>query len=344
MSTEGGNSINIGTRRIAPPRLTEDLGYRSWKNKVLMWKLVCGIDKKEQGIIILLQSLTGNKKAEKAVANLTAENLFNDNGLNIVLEKLDAVFQSEEIEDSYFTYSKFSNFKRQQNMTIQDYIIEFENLNFKMDNHDMKLPNKVLAFKVLDGASVSEHQRQMCLTLANDLTYDSMKAALKRIFGDKISTSKDEDYYNDVYVKQEESAMIFEQNKSKKKLNPLNKQGKITRCIICDSKMHWAKNCPHKSSEKEKVDITEASDNDSDEEVNIILMTNEYEVLVNEMEVNAIIDTACTKTVSGENWFRNYLKLLDDTTMNKVKVFPSEKTFKFGDGRKVVSKFQATIP
>ena len=140
--------------------------------------------------------------------------------------------------------------------------------------------------------------------------------------------------------------MIFEQNKLKKKLTPVNKQGKITRCITCDLKMHWAKNCPHKSIEKEKVNITETnSDNESDnEEVYIILMTNEYEILINEMEVNAVIDTACTKTVSGENWFQNYLKCLDDTALNKVKVIPSEKTFKFGDGQKIVSKFQATIP
>ena len=110
--------------------------------------------------------------------------------------------------------------------------------------------------------------------------------------------------------------------------------------------MHWAKNCPHKSIEKEKVNITETnSDNKSDnEEVNIILMMNEYEILINKMEVNAVIDTACTKTVSGENWFQNYLKCLDDTALNKVKVIPSEKTFKFGDGRKIVSRFQATIP
>ena len=78
------------------------------------------------------------------MGNLTADMLFNANGLNIVLEKLDAIFQSEETEDAYFTYSNFSNFKRQQNMTIHDYIIEFENLNFKMGNHNMKLPDKVL--------------------------------------------------------------------------------------------------------------------------------------------------------------------------------------------------------
>ena len=55
------------------------------KNKSLMWKLVCGVDVKEQRIIVFLQSLNGNKKAEKALSNLTAEMLYKNNGLNVFL-------------------------------------------------------------------------------------------------------------------------------------------------------------------------------------------------------------------------------------------------------------------
>ena len=99
-----------------------------------------------------------NKKAEKAVSDLTAEILYNNSSLNILLKKLDAIFQSEEIEDANHTYSKFSSCKRQQNMSMDNFIIEFENLNIT-DSHNMKLPDKVLAFKLLDGASVSENQR-----------------------------------------------------------------------------------------------------------------------------------------------------------------------------------------
>ena len=101
--------------------------------------------------------LNGNKKADKAVSNLTAKMLFNNNGLNIFLEKLDPIFQSEKIEDAYHTYSKFSSCKRQLNISVKDFIIEFENLNYKMDSYNMKLSDKVLAFKLLDGASVSEN-------------------------------------------------------------------------------------------------------------------------------------------------------------------------------------------
>ena len=147
--------------------------------------------KKEQGIIVLLQSLCNNKKAEKTVSNLTATELHNDNGLNLLLTKLDSAFQSEDIEDAYNTYLKFSYMKRQSDTSMNDYVIEFENLYHLMQNQNMKLPDKVLAFKLLDGASVSENQRQMCLTLANDLTFNSMKTALKRIFNDKVNNSND---------------------------------------------------------------------------------------------------------------------------------------------------------
>ena len=64
------------------------------KNKLLIWKLFCNADVIEQGIIVFLQSLNDNKKAEKAVLYITAEMLYNNNGLNILLENLDAIFQS----------------------------------------------------------------------------------------------------------------------------------------------------------------------------------------------------------------------------------------------------------
>ena len=82
----------------------------------------------------------------------------------------------QEIEVAYHTYSKFSTSKRQPNMSMNDFVIQLENLNYKMDSHDMKLPEKILAFKLLDWALVSENQKQMCLTLANDITYNRMMA------------------------------------------------------------------------------------------------------------------------------------------------------------------------
>ena len=192
---------------------------------------------------------------------------------------------------------------------MNNYVIEFEYLNHLIENQNMKLLNKILAFKLLDRATISENQRQMCLTLAHDLTFSSMKTARKRIFSDKTNTSKDiTNQFENLNIKQEESVFVVDQStKLRRKINPKYKKGKITRCVICDSKMHWAKTCPHKS----KYSVVNVAESLSeikdetvwDEEVNIILMTNEYEIMISELEANAIIDTVCMKTVSGENGF-----------------------------------------
>ena len=47
--------------------LDNSIPYRSWKNKLQMWTMLFGVDKKEQGIIVLLQSLSNNKKVEKTI-------------------------------------------------------------------------------------------------------------------------------------------------------------------------------------------------------------------------------------------------------------------------------------
>ena len=52
---------------------------------------------------------------------------------------------SQEIEVAYHTYSKFSSSKQQPNTSMNDFVIELENLNYKMDSHDTKLPDKLLA-------------------------------------------------------------------------------------------------------------------------------------------------------------------------------------------------------
>ena len=49
--------------------------------------------------------------------------------------------------EAYLVYSRFINFHKSDEMSMADYIIEFEYLYHKMTNHEMPLPNTVLTFK-----------------------------------------------------------------------------------------------------------------------------------------------------------------------------------------------------
>ena len=121
--------------------------------------------------------MTGNKKAE------TVTDLHKDTGLQALIAKLDNAFQDEVAENAYSTFKKFISLKKLPQMSMNEYLLEFENLNHEMTVFNMKIPDTVVAFQILEGAGLSENERQMALTLASDLTFKSMKGALKRVFG-----------------------------------------------------------------------------------------------------------------------------------------------------------------
>ena len=58
----------------------------------------------------------------------------------------------------------------------------------------------ILAFRLLDGEKLNADERKLALAVANDLKFDSMKSALKRIFTKPPSSEN-------IAMKQEEASM-----------------------------------------------------------------------------------------------------------------------------------------
>ena len=141
MATNNGN-VPTACKR-APPKFTDGMLYKTRQNKIEMWELVTDVPLNKHGIIVLLDSLEGNAKAEKAVIDLSASQLNNDGGLNVLFAKLDLVYQEEAVDEAYNVYSKFINFSKSDEMNMTDYILEFEHLYNKMIEHEMKLPNSI---------------------------------------------------------------------------------------------------------------------------------------------------------------------------------------------------------
>ena len=138
----------------------------------------------------------------------------------------------------------------------------------------------------------------------------------------------------------------------------MNKNEQISCCVIYNSKMHWANNCPHQDSNNESVNILEQKAPQNElpenynsfeqyEEINIVLITeeiNKNEIFVAEACKSAVVDTACTKTVAGEIWYENYVKSLPTKYRSQIESFPSNTIFKFGDGGKVIATKRVIFP
>ena len=158
------------------------------------------------------------------MSELTATNI-NENGLRLLVEKLDKVFESDKIDEAYLVYSRFINFHKSHEMSMTDYIIEFEHLYHKMTNHEMPLPKTVLTFKLLDGAKLNEDERKLALALGNNLEFETMKSALKWIF--IKSTAANESFYDTNNIKQEEA--FYSKNMYKLKKNKTSKSWKLQK-------------------------------------------------------------------------------------------------------------------
>ena len=160
------------------PKFEEDC-YERWKNELEIWQLVTDLEKKKQALAVTL-SLTG--KAREAALNIKAEDLNSDEGMKALIQTLDKLFLQETIDSAYDAYKNFDGFRKPGDMHINDYIVEFDQRYQKSVKHKMTLPDAVLAFKLLDNANLSNHERQLALTACTDLSYDKMKSAMKRIF------------------------------------------------------------------------------------------------------------------------------------------------------------------
>ena len=78
----------------------------------------------------------------------------------------------------------------------------------------------------------------------------------------------------------------------------------------------------------------------------VVLLTDAMDcaIFVADTEKSVVAHTACSKTVAGEQWLDNYMKILSDTLLNEVEIFDSHTPFKFGDGSKVYVVRRATVP
>ena len=331
---------------VTPPQLENDnSNYVKWRREVNLWKLVTTLDKTKQAVAITL-SLKG--AAKDVALQLTDAELNAADGFDKLLDKLDEHFKQDSIDECYNYYCSFTRFKRQSGQSITDFVVAFERhySNMKMKG-EMEMSDSLLACALLESASLSNDQRQLVLaassSTADKMEYKMVKSALKRIM-DAPDRSNDEEVLQTSSKKNKGRYVNPSSSTSKDeggKKNPLNRWGKHTRCAHCQSIYHWVKDCPHPEaknySEGSKAEST------SKEFANITLFTKE-DILITEAKGAAIVDTACSRTVCGEDWLNDYKSNMNQDQLNRLNPVKSFTKFQFGDGKEVCSEQRVSLP
>ena len=210
------------SKSIPPPEFIESMSWTDYKKEIEIWQALATLTAEKQGSCLYLSL---KSKARKAALELDIDNIKGENGVQLILERLDALYLEGNIQIAYLAYQTFEIFQRPENMTMKNYLVKFEHLYTKIKDHKMELPDGVLAYRVLNSANLSNEQMTLCRAAMMDLKYPEMVKQLKRLLITSTPIG---------------AQATYQPNKEPVKgiLNPVDKDGNIKRCITYDSKYH----------------------------------------------------------------------------------------------------------
>ena len=125
--------------------------------------------------------------------------------------------------------------------------------------------------------------------------------------------------------------------------NPADGSGRTTKCFICKSVYHWARDCPNQSESNQAQMDAEY------EEVHVTLFTKGLESecqshLLGDTIGCAVLDSGCSRNVCSDKWLHCYIESLSDAQRQQLTYEHSDRKFRFGDNRVLTSMTKATIP
>ena len=356
-------TVSIAQKYGLPP-FNEKSDFDQWLYELDMWKLVTDLPKASQGPVIFLSL---NPKMRQACAGLSKEEINKDDGVDKLVMKLKELYSVSRDQATFSAYEKFETFQRPESMNIIDYINEFKQLNQKLINYKIDLPSAVCAYQLLKNANLPKEKRDLARATIPDLTYESMKKEITDKYDHCATTSENKvDDISDIKIETENtyygqgypegrynryrptqggwggrSRGNFHRGSPKEPnthRNPAGRNGRPTRCHICQFIFHWAIDCPDKA-------VNKAATNQETVHVQLFAEGVEQcflEQVVSETLNCALLYTGCSANVCGINWLQCYVDSLP--TDADLQETYSSKVFKFGAGDTYQSLKQVNIP
>ena len=99
---------------------------------------------------------------------------------------MDDLFKEDSNQAALLVYDNFEKYTRPTDMSITDYLNEFERMTAKLKVYKIILPEPVLAYRVLRGVNILDENEKLIRATAKELTFKTMATQLKKIFLNKL--------------------------------------------------------------------------------------------------------------------------------------------------------------
>ena len=96
--------------------------------------------------------------------------------IKLLLVDLGKQFKKDSVDLAKSAYFEFSNYRKSHPVSMNDFVIGFEQEFYQANKHKVKISDDVLGFKIVDNALLDDNHNQMVLTDRTDRLLSPSKA------------------------------------------------------------------------------------------------------------------------------------------------------------------------
>ena len=108
------------------PLMHHNIIYSDWKKEIAIWKNTNLKREVDKSVLAgqLYESLNG-KPRSIVLSELSVDQISSECGVNNIIDTLDRFFEGDSVRNAFDAYDKLISFKRDSNMNILDFLVEF---------------------------------------------------------------------------------------------------------------------------------------------------------------------------------------------------------------------------
>ena len=130
-------------------------------------------------------------------------------GVNNLMVELGKMQLKDESSQAYEACETFEKCVRSSGMSISDYVMKFEQLYFKATSFHMEKLDGVLAFRLLNCATLTNKQKQLVKPTVSKMDYQIMKDQLKKVFSSNSTNIDNKTDIDKIDVKSQENEVFY---------------------------------------------------------------------------------------------------------------------------------------
>ena len=129
-------------------------------------------------------------KAQEAVLELDVSIITSDEGVSKIIERLDKIYLQDTLIKKYEALDNFENYKRPPDVSVSEYILEFDKRYLKTKNLGTQMSDDLLAYRLLRNANLGDQYTKL-VKATSKLEFEVMKQQLKNLFTDASSSDSE---------------------------------------------------------------------------------------------------------------------------------------------------------